>query len=65
MQPEILSPSKLNPNTPAFTPTNPSNSVMVPYIKFMARRELKFDKFNDHPEISTHKRVLSTPWSKK
>lgn len=50
-QPEVLSPSVLYPNTP--TPASPSNAVMVPYIEFMARRELisnKIKKFDHRPE---------------
>lgn len=53
-KPEVPFPSKLNPNTPAFSPTLiPVQTPVGPYIEFMARRELisnKIEKFDDRPE---------------
>lgn len=52
-QPEVPSPSKLDPCTPAFTPTSTPTQTAMGYIEFMARRELisnKIEKFDDRPE---------------
>ena len=53
-KPEVPFPSKLNPNTPAFSSALiPVQTPMGPYIEFMARRKLiskKIEKFDDRPE---------------